>query len=616
MRLGDKNRFVLLLLLLAVAVGCQSNNANKNGANDYSKEELQGTTGFASAATGELYTPENHLAYESLVASVTSEVSSDANLSEPHSEDQGKKSEYPLAPQDEINAFAASIEKLTFETKNIQLRQMAFVTIKFVKNKYPVVFKGQLSDIKVPGADEGARWVGTIATSTPGMDKIFIEVDCNNKRCAEAKLIFKDNANLKIIGAAVKSSRDVVGKVKEVNRIAENKTKDAVAATKTNKAVATKVVTPLPKVDLKESLLDVNVKSTQELNFVVESLTIMQGRSFFTMKEESLDPKKPTQTIPIIVEGELTTTNGLCLPLKTPYANTVACLIGNDKDGRFVIRYDRKGASVLTWIEVGSSRHNIDKTMISDRPCHITEQKDADPLVKSILEDCTNPAVRRTINDFWMLDSGKSVGGFLKMFGETKLPKAKQSAKTREFADMLKIVRANQFHPLLSIITLIESNFDPHKTSSVGAKGFWQLMPDTAKHYGASVAPVDQRTQIVPATKAAVKYFKHLFTDFDPWAGNYKLAVAAYNVGEGGLTRRTDKLEALQETATVNSSAATGEKVDLTEIATFSADYWELYKRNMLPKETKNYVLRFISAALMALDPDYFDVKAEKVEQK
>ncbi|MEL6133317.1 MAG: lytic transglycosylase domain-containing protein, partial [Bacteroidota bacterium] len=72
-------------------------------------------------------------------------------------------------------------------------------------------------------------------------------------------------------------------------------------------------------------------------------------------------------------------------------------------------------------------------------------------------------------------------------------------------------------------------------TSPVGAKGFWQFMPATARSYGLEVsATVDERFHPEKATHAASRYLRRSYKDFGDWA----LVAAAYNMGPSGLRRQ------------------------------------------------------------------------------
>lgn len=86
----------------------------------------------------------------------------------------------------------------------------------------------------------------------------------------------------------------------------------------------------------------------------------------------------------------------------------------------------------------------------------------------------------------------------------------------------------------------VESGFDARARSPAGAVGMFQLMPATAKSLGLSLWPFDQRKQTEPAARAAAKYLRYLHGKFGDW----RLAVAAYNCGEGSVRRLMQKHKA------------------------------------------------------------------------
>jgi len=99
--------------------------------------------------------------------------------------------------------------------------------------------------------------------------------------------------------------------------------------------------------------------------------------------------------------------------------------------------------------------------------------------------------------------------------------------------------------PELAWIAEAESSLNPTARSPVGAKGLFQFMPDTAKAMGLSTSLPDDRTHPEKSARAAARYLRALHGKF----GNWALALAAYNAGEGRVSRTLAKQGAKSFTA-------------------------------------------------------------------
>lgn len=122
-----------------------------------------------------------------------------------------------------------------------------------------------------------------------------------------------------------------------------------------------------------------------------------------------------------------------------------------------------------------------------------------------------------------------------------------------------------------------ESGFHPLALSRAGARGMWQFMASAGDIYGLHRSWwVDERQDPEKSTRAAARYLKELHNQFGDWY----LAMAAYNSGAGTVQR------AVQRTG--------------------YADFWELYRRNVLPGETRNYVPIIVAVTIMAKNPSQY----------
>lgn len=83
----------------------------------------------------------------------------------------------------------------------------------------------------------------------------------------------------------------------------------------------------------------------------------------------------------------------------------------------------------------------------------------------------------------------------------------------------------------LAYLPHVESSFQNHAASSVGAVGMWQFMPGTARHFGMLNSAVDERRDPVAAAHGAARYLRNAYSTLNSWP----MALTSYNHGVGGM---------------------------------------------------------------------------------
>jgi membrane-bound lytic murein transglycosylase D len=124
----------------------------------------------------------------------------------------------------------------------------------------------------------------------------------------------------------------------------------------------------------------------------------------------------------------------------------------------------------------------------------------------------------------------------------------------------------------------VESAWRPRVMSWASASGLWQFIPGTGRTYGLrQTAWVDERNSFEKATRASAKYLKDLYNHFGDW----QLAMAAYNTGQGNIDR---------------AIARAG-----------SRSYWQIFP--YIAQETRNYVPAILATMLIAKNPEKYGFK-------
>lgn len=144
----------------------------------------------------------------------------------------------------------------------------------------------------------------------------------------------------------------------------------------------------------------------------------------------------------------------------------------------------------------------------------------------------------------------------------------------KSFAPAYSIIRellkSKGFDPQFVNLLWCESQFKLDARSHMNAVGPWQFMAETARLVGLKVSDIDERKDIYASTIGFMRHFTYLYKKF----GSLELAVAAYNCGDGKV------------------------KSIISQYKT--KDFWELLEKGAFPKETSQYVPKFLAIAKWA----------------
>ena len=263
---------------------------------------------------------------------------------------------------------------------------------------------------------------------------------------------------------------------------------------------------------------------------------------------------------------------------KVNFDHAFDLLLGSSLDLRSDERLEQEFDRLLDGIngfELQALQEGDGFTEQKSEPAPIDEANEVTFPVDPNLKAKAEAEVKATHSDLPLMMTDP-VAGYISYFstrGRGTLERA--LARSGQYDDMIRRVLKEEGVPQdLIYLAQAESGFHPLALSRAGARGMWQFMASRATGYGLERDWwVDERQDPEKSTRAAAHHLKDLYNEFGDWY----LAMAAYNSGPGTVQ---------------NAVKRTG-----------YADYWQLYKRNVLPKETRNYVPIILAVTIMAKNP-------------
>ncbi|MDT5122711.1 MAG: rane-bound lytic murein transglycosylase [Acidobacteriota bacterium] len=198
------------------------------------------------------------------------------------------------------------------------------------------------------------------------------------------------------------------------------------------------------------------------------------------------------------------------------------------------------------------------------------EEQNVDP------EDVANIDVAKNALDF-PIETNATIQQFINYFlGRGRSTMETGIRRSGQFMQMArKVFREEGVPEDIAWLAQVESGWRPKAMSPAAASGLWQFIPGTGQTYGLrQTAWIDERNGFEKATRASARYLKDLYNHFGDW----QLAMAAYNTGQGNIDR---------------GIARAGSK-----------SYWKIFP--YIAQETRNYVPSILATMLIAKNPEKY----------
>lgn len=172
----------------------------------------------------------------------------------------------------------------------------------------------------------------------------------------------------------------------------------------------------------------------------------------------------------------------------------------------------------------------------------------------------------------------REVDHFIRYFQRSNLGFSSVLQRTGRYFEIMRMIFSEYNLPEdLVYLSVIESGLHADATSSSGAKGFWQFLKSTGRRYGLVINRwVDERRDPIKSTYAAARYLSDLYDKFQSWM----LAQAGYNAGEQAVEQAVKRAD--------------------------SKDFWELARKRVLVRETRNFVPKLMAAVLIGKNPQEY----------
>jgi membrane-bound lytic murein transglycosylase D len=265
---------------------------------------------------------------------------------------------------------------------------------------------------------------------------------------------------------------------------------------------------------------------------------------------------------------------------KQNFDDALNALLGSNLDIRSDSRLEKEFDRVVEGVnELYPGGPGADaEAQQKSEPAPIDETNEIAPAADPNIKAKAQAELRSTPSDLPLMMTDQ-VAGYISYFSNRGRGTFERAfARSGRYHDMIVSTFKEEGVPQdLIYLAQAESGFHPLAVSRAGARGIWQFMAARGRGYGLFHNMwVDDRQDPEKSTRAAARHLKDLYKQFGDWY----LAMAAYNSGPGTVQAAVKR--------------------------TGYADFWELYRRNVLPKETRNYVPIILAVTIMAKNPSQY----------
>ncbi len=280
---------------------------------------------------------------------------------------------------------------------------------------------------------------------------------------------------------------------------------------------------------------------------------------------------------------------------KQNFDNALNALLGSNldvrSDDRLQKEFDRVVAGVNELYPGGTDAEGgqdaAQEPQQKSEPAPIDETNGVAPMAEAGVKAKAEAEIKHTRSDLPLMMTDQ-VAGYISYFsGRGRGVFERAFARSGRYHDMIVSTLKDEGVPQdLIYLAQAESGFHPLAVSRVGARGIWQFMGSRARGYGLTHSMyVDDRQDPEKSTRAAAHHLKDLYNQFGDWY----LAMAAYNSGPGTVQAAVKR--------------------------TGYADFWELYRRNVLPRETRNYVPIILAMTIVSKNLSHYGFDDVSMEE-